>query len=384
MRFPLLLRADAPEWHTDPSYSLLAGEALKAAYAYVPWLGAQPDDFLAACMIIAPWMDARMAAQQRVRIGFLFARAHQADHEYKLAIHWVDDMLGVALKARAHGEFLELLAFQGMLYRSEGLFQAAAEDLEACLELLYHHAEDEDAIDPAVHLEFLSQLATYEFFLAHYPNATRLVKLARRLMPKVATMPLAAASVIWVQAHLDRIRGLPERALQPALQVAEVHEREASLTSQDRIETFVAEIALDLAERVPSGPSAMNRTPFLALARAHRRRAEKLALAAHDLPGMALAKLARARESRLRGSNEARVRIVESVIATAKKLQDAALLAQALTVLGGELSADNDGERAKNCWREALTVLEGSEVPALTVFPRRALLQASELQMEIP
>jgi tetratricopeptide (TPR) repeat protein len=382
VQFPRLMRPDAPEWHVDPEYSPSLGEALAAAYAYVPWLGTQADDFLSACMIIAPWLNAPIAAQQRVRIGFLFARAHQTDHEYRLAIRWVDEILTVALKARAHGEFLELLAFQGVLYRSENRFQAAADDLEATLDLLYYHAKDETSIDPALHLDFLSQLATYEFFLGHFREAMQFVRTAQRLMPRVSTMPLAAASVIWVQAHLDRIRGAPERALQAALQAAEVHEREASLTSQDRMETFVAEVALDLAERVPSGPAAMNRTPFLALARAHRLRAEQLARTANDLPGQTLAKLARVRESRLRGGNDARVALVESVMATAKRMQDIALLAQALTALGDELHAQRELEQAKQCWRQALTVLEGSEVLALRVLPQRALLLAREPHVE--
>jgi tetratricopeptide (TPR) repeat protein len=382
MQFARLLLPDAPTWRLDPDYSQALGTALAAAFARVPWLSAQPDDFLTACMMVAPALDAAMAPQQRIRVGFLFARAHQADHNYEPAIRWVDEILTVALRAQARAEFLELLAFQGILFRSAEKFQAAADNLEASLDLLYYHARDEAEVDSALELEFLAQLATYEFFLARFDQAIETTDLARRIMPRVSTKPLAAASVAWVQAHLDRLRGMPERALPLALQAAEVHAREASITSQDRIEAFVAEVALDLAERVPSGPSATNRAPFLTLARTHRRRAEQLARAAHDLPGLALINLTRVRESRLRGRNEARVPILESVLTTARKLQDTALLAQALTTLGDELAAGTNSEQAKNCWRQALAALEGSEVPALRVLPQRALLVASELQVE--
>jgi tetratricopeptide (TPR) repeat protein len=380
MRLRLLTRSDAASWRAADAYAPPLADALRLAFDRTARPDTSPEEFLAVCAILAPWLDARVANQQRVRVCYLFARGCEVGREYAPAIHWVDEALVAAARAHAWGEMVELLTVRGRLQRALDNYRAAADDLNACLTLLYLHADREEDLDPVFRLDLLAHLASFEFFLAHYQSALRLVRQARRLIPLVPALPLAAASVLWADAHLERTRGRPERALLLAMTAADIHAREASLSSQVRMETFVAEVVLDLVERVP-GDGSVNRAPLLMLAGGHLRKAERLAREADDRPGAALAKLARVREGRLRGRNDDRVGAIEGVIRTARRMDNVALHAQALTRLGGELEAAGEDERARNCWREALTVLEGSEVPALKHEPRRKLLLASEFDL---
>jgi tetratricopeptide (TPR) repeat protein len=283
-----------------------------------------------------------------------------------------------ASHGRAFGELAELLFLHARLQRAQGSFGRAADDLHACLQLLYGRAPNEDAIEPALRLNLFAQLATYEFFLEHYDVAMDFVKRASYLISRAPGEEMSAASALWVHAHLLRTRGLPERALYPALTAAEVHAREASLTSQDRIEVFVADVLLDMAEKVPGPRHAPDRLDFLAQAQTHLQQAERLAREAKDSPGATLVKLIQLRESRLRGRKEDRVRAIEACLRKGHRLHDEALLAQGYTLLGQEFASQGDNERAKNCWRETLHVLEHSEIPALRVPARRSLLRASE------
>lgn len=376
----LLSRADALSWRSTTGYSALLADTLGQAFDQTARPDTSPEEYLAACALLAPWLNVRVADQQRVRVCYLFARACEAGREYGPAVRWVDEAVVAATHAHTWGEVVELLATRGWLQRASARYQEAAQDLNSSLALLFVHAEREEDIDPTFRLDLLARLATYEFFLAHYRSAMRLVREARALIPQAPNLPLAAASALWVEAHLERTRGRPERALLLAMTAADIHAREASLSSQDRIETFVAEVALDMAERAP-GDAAANRNPFLTMASTHLRNAERLAREADDRPGAGLAKLARAREGRLRGRNDDRLATIERVIRSARRMGDVALEAQAITRLGEDFEAAGEDERARNCWREALTVLEGSEVPALKHVPRRKLLLASEFDL---
>jgi tetratricopeptide (TPR) repeat protein len=374
---------DARAWSCDPLYRPVLARTLRAAFARVasPAM-AGPADYLWACAQVAPWVGMQVAAPQHVRICFLFARTHEIERNYVRATDWVDEAMGVAARGRLVRELAELLVYRGKLLRAREKFAAATENLREAMALLAANAAQEEAIDPALRLELLSQLATYKFYLADYRSAMRLAREARKLATQAPALEYEAASALLVEALIERVRGYPERALRPALEVAAVLERVATPTSQDRIHTFVAELALDLVGTVPGGPNSLWGQELLSLARKHLKRAGSLARGAGDLPGVGLQQLASIRASRLRSRNEDRRASIERVIRTARELNDDALLAQGFTALGDELTFLGATEQALNRYREALATIANTEIPALADPARRALLLASELHVQ--
>lgn len=377
-----LWRPDDISWIDNVNYSPPAATAMRAAFGRVaPPATPNPEDFLLACELIAPWLGRQMAARQRVRACFLFANTLEAERAYVRAITWIDEALNVAGQAKLIRELAELLSYRGKLLRAREKFRAAAEDLSASLALLSVQAGGDEAIDPALRVELLSQLATYQFFLRHYSEAARAARKARLVAAHVPAMKLESATALWVEAQIERTRGKSERALLTALTVAEVYEREASTTSQDRIQGYVAELALDLVGKVPGGSESDAGRAYLTLAHKRIQQAERLARQTADRPGLGLVQLSRARESRLQKRAEDRVTSIERIIRTAQQLDDEGLLTQALTVQGDELAFLGETEQALNRYRGALDTVAGSEVPALGDPARRALLLASEMHV---
>ncbi len=379
---PALARPDHAAWRRDSSYSAGAAQALRAAFERIAAADAPPEEFLWACGIVAPWLDAEVAARQRVRTLLLFARTHEADGAYTDALQSVDRALEVAVRGRAGDDFVDLLIYHAKLERARARYDLAAEDLIACLELLHMHV-DEETLDPALHLEVLALLAEYEFYLGHFLTADQLASDALDLAPRAPRLRLEAAAAARTRAHLDRLRGRSSDAIATMRQVAAVYEQvPAPAISRGRLEYLFAEFALDVAERIPDGPAAANRTAPLRLARERLDLAATLATQANDRPGHSLITLGQARYSRIRKTTADRVTQIERVIRTARHLDDHALLAQAFTALGDELADQGEQEQALDCYRQTLGLLDGSAVAALEILPRRRLLLASEMAAE--
>jgi tetratricopeptide (TPR) repeat protein len=377
---PALLWPDRSTWHADPAYSSTVARALRSGFSHIAAADAPRDNFLWACAEVAPCMNSTMAIPQRVRVFLLFARTLEVEGVYTDALSYVDRALDVAAHDPTSDDFTDLLLYHAKLERARGRYLIAASDLAACLGLLRNRAHgDEALIDPALHLEILAQLADYEFFLGHLPAAARLVSQAQRLAPSAPHRRLDAASIAWVQAHLDRLRGRAWESVQPMLRVESIYAHEAPPISRGRLAYFVAELALDVAARRADGPLAAYRAEFLRLARVHLDSAERLAHEANDRGGRGLVQLARVRYSRLYGGNSNRSARIVDVLRLARRLDDDALLAQAFTALGDELAYQGEHERALDCYRQTIGLMDGSDFPVLALPARRRLLLAREM-----
>ena len=77
-------------------------------------------------------------------------------------------------------------------------------------------------------------------------------------------------------------------------------------------------------------------------------------------------------------NNSHRFSTIEQIVWTAKQRGDTALLAQSLTTLADELAFLGEVEQSLNINRQVLDVLHGSDLPALGLGSRRALLRAGE------
>ena len=127
--------------------------------------------------------------------------------------------------------------------------------------------------------------------------------------------------------------------------------------------------------RTRSFPRAPSSSPSRPGTRTTR---SSLRTACGDTPGAGIARLAHIRWSRLASRNEDRRKAIAAVEATARRLDDRPLLGQALTAMADELLDRDLPDAAGACFRDAITTLSASRAPALAVWPRRALLRASE------
>jgi hypothetical protein len=226
-------------------------------------------------------------------------------------------------------------------------------------------------------LRILPQLATYEFYLAHFPSAEALIAQARTLLPAVTTpQPLNMATLEWNQAKLYHLKGQPSRALWHILSIADDYARVAPAISRERFEIDIADFALTWAESIPTGD---DRADFIHLAARHLLTADGIASELRDSPGAGLIQLQQVHLNRLTSGFMDRIGALEAVIRQGRTLGDEALIAQGLTALGDELIYQGERESGLNCYRQTLGALDGSQVPALAVQARRALHMEREM-----
>lgn len=381
---PRLLRPDHASWQRDASYSQQAARALRAAFTRISAADAVADHLFWACGLVAPWLHADVSPRQRARVLLLFARTHEAEANYAEAREAVDRALVESIRGHAHEDFMDLLVYHAKLARALGHYDLAANDLYACLELhdlrVFEHEEPPDR---SLQIELLSQLADYEFFLGHFERAEHLASDALRLAPLLPDKRLEAAAAARTHAQIDRVRGLSWQALPVMQRVVQTYAQvPAPAISRGRNEYLLADFALDVAERIPDGPAAANRTEPLRLAQRHLESAEFLARQTGDEPGRGLIALGRARHSRLHGTNDDRVARIEWALAMGQRRGDHALLAQGFTALGDEYIEQGEWERGLDCYRQVLGLLDGSAFPALGIWPRRKLLRAREMSSD--
>ena len=388
MLFRSLRYPDMPDWHTDIDFSPTVSKALVEAYASLKRGPKRIKSYLQAHTFVEPLLNAPMSLRQRERMFFVMGQSYAASSAFPLALLAFDEAVQSAHHLNADGDLLDLLYARGAVNRALLFFGDAASDYHGCLSILHSQIDMLDVEDTTRHLEILSQVAGCEFFLAHYDEAERLLAEAH---DRLATLQIAeqfgassshaqndlrliAATLKWLEAYLYRWRGQPELGLRPAAAAADIYAELESPISAARSQLFVADTALELAETFPDGSDRLAMAQY---AVPHIELAMNMAHEAHDAIGEQLSLLSHTRFSRLAGCTENRAFTVKQVVCTAEKLEDEALLAQALTVLGDELHVEGHTEAALGCYRQVLAVLSGSEVPALGIKAQRILYRSN-------
>lgn len=371
---------DDQTWHSESGYSPDIAAILVEAYSSITRRPDLAASFLRAGACVSSHAGSPMSERQLLHVCYVLALAYAADGKCAQALRWLDTALELGVALNDPGALAELLYLHGVASSRLLRYQEAAADHWDCLALLHHRDADPSPADLAFELDVLEQLAEFEFLLAHYDRSASLLESAARLVPAVPEQRAEAAGIEWVRAQLYRWRGEKELALRHAMAAADVYVEVGSPTTSGRIQTVVADIALDLAETFPAGAHIGGaRSAFVTLAGPYVERALSLAHESQDVEGEGMALLAHARYSRARGLNEDRLPAIEGVARTARRLADVALLAQAHTALGYELAARRESEAALACYRRALDTLEGSDVSALGVWAHRAIVRADHL-----
>lgn len=374
---------DLALFRNESGYSTIVRAALIRAYAA---LRAGPDDLTAyarAVDAVTPTLGMPMAERQRVRVWYVLGTAHAAVGDYKTATFWLGDAIDLACDLLddpddllGPGDLLDLLYVRGAVHRGTSRYSEMADDYREFLTLIEPQHQSPDALEAPLTLEVWVQLGGAEFFMAHYDEAQHHLDTARELLSAITHLGITSETRLvegtleWFQALLDRWRGIPKLALAAASNAARVYRELGAPISAARAQLIVADILLDLAMQQPTAQTQQIQAN---LAQPLIAEGVRLVGASGDPVGAALADLTDARWSRLAGRSGDRIGAIESAIRLGHELEDEAILAQAFTALGDELVAQGQTESGIYRYRDVQGLLDGSDVPALGVWARRAL-----------
>lgn len=375
--------ADAPEWSREADYSPTVAAALRGAYRSLRLTSGRLDAQAWAHQHLSACLRLPMSLRQRMRAHYVLGMSFAAVGDVSKALGCLDEVLELATRLRDFYAYAECAYLCGSVLRATSHGMAAASYLTRALEALRGvNADTGMSLDPALEVDILLSLSGQEFLLAQFQSAAYYLTEARQHLHATRDQFRQSATIEWIVALLDRWRGSPASALPHALAAADMLAKVDSPASYGRIQTIVADVILDLAETMPDASYA--KTNYLLLAEPHVEQALALARVhdARDEGGEALARLAYVRYSRLNGTSNDRPQAIAEIVQLAERTHDMPLLGQAMTCMGNELASRGEEERAMHCYRAALDVLAEHEVPVLGIWPRRALLIASEMEGE--
>lgn len=377
--------SDHPRWRDDDGYSSDVAVALSLAYQDLKRQPHQTEAFLSAYKRVIAHAQSSMSVRQHLHVCYVLATAYIADDEYGLGLRMLDTGLDLAESLHDDGALIELLYLRGSAYRALSLFREAADDYAVCIAILRDQTEEyqtEEAatVDPALELQLLVQWAGFEFMLMRFDVAEILLGQAERLIPKVPGCSMEAATIGWIRALLFRWSGAPERALRYAIATEDVYATAGPAASASRIQTIVADTALDLAETFPNGVRSDAGAACATIANRYAKRALASSRKVKDEGGLGVALLACARYDLMRGRNVDTRASIERVIRMAERLDDACLRVDAQTAMGHDIEARQNLDSALSAYRSAHEIAIAYNVPAMGVWAQRAILRSSEMK----
>lgn len=377
-----LHRANRLEWVLHPDYNSTAAAWIEQAYP--PFrIPAPTTEFMrkwagGALKIARFCLGMRLAKPQRLRAQHIEMKALSQFDEPVYALESTDKALHLASELSDYSALVDLYAHRGGLNYGMLRLGEAAKDYQTAISILRefsdvverpsHGREDAEAI--SFRMISATLIANFAFFLDQRAVAQSWLDVARRLLPQLPDARTEAVGVAYVQAHLDRWNGEPALALGPAAGAAHAFAASGALNTASRAHMFTAEAALDYADCLPEGSF---RTRLITRASEHADHAFHLAHTIHDPNARKMARLVQSRCDRYVGRHSYRLGRIANIIDHAAKRNDTALLAQALTAYGDESAARREWGTARACYERVLTTVEGSNVPALNNWARRAL-----------
>ncbi len=368
------------ETHHNATVAYLLGQAylcLRGARHRTDAYG-KAHDFAMACCSLS------MSQRQRMRLHYALGSANIGLQLYSEGIAELNQAIEWAAELPDPGAYAEMTYLAACASSRLCYYRAASEYASIGIGILRSLAKGQGSVDVELEVDILVQLALSEFALTRYVAALKHLNQARQLSAMTAPSSETISSIAWMEAILYRWRGDPERALHTTIAAADIRAQDAesisAVTAVGRMNWLVTEISLDLAETLPVSTSSSGRDAYLELALPYVKRAVQKALQTNDDTGLGLALLAEARHDRVAGRNLNRVNRIEAVIRQGYQSGDLTVLSLAFTELGREFASRGQAEAALNCYRRALDTVDGTDVPAMGVFARRALLISQEMQ----
>jgi tetratricopeptide (TPR) repeat protein len=372
---------DAATWRDDEAYSPSVARLLSYAHTRLSELNHSHSSLPLPDALIRPALGWRMSKRQRLLAYYVLARTALARKEYSDAIGWVDNAYGLATELREVGALAELARLRGNACQELQRFADAADASWDYLVLMRDPRAGVGPDDVAAEVETRIALAQFEFLQENYDLALAVLADADALITGSSEFDVSRLYIAWIRVMLHRWRGESLIALRIAIEVAEAPAIRSSPQVCGRIETIVADLSMDRAEAFALDPVSSIRSTFLTMAGKYLRSSEAALLDSSDLGGAAMARLARVRFSRLTGANEDRLEALDDLERLGRTVPDDALVIQALTARGEELMARGEREPALVAFRQALDLARRSQVAAMGMRARRALLYDQELQV---
>jgi hypothetical protein len=371
-----------PHWVQEPHFSHRVAACLQQAYALLRHGGGQVGAYLDAYVLACRCLILPQSPRQRLQVFHALGLAYLGLDELAQALTTVEIAVDLAEHLPDPAACAELCYLAGSLARGQGLYSLGADYLAYAAALLVELGDEDDPADTALMIDILTMHATCLYALQGYDAAWAAVEWARLLVARAPGDLLRVATIAWVAAILYRANGDSARGLEHALAAADVYAEQGTSPSHQmalgRLQTIVADCALDLAAAGSPSLAGFARDTYLRVAGPAVRRATLLARETHDTSGGGTALLAGVRAERLRGRQTDRLAAIATVLKRADKLHEPDLAIQALTARGDELAAREEIGAALASYQRASDLALQHTVPVLGLYSRRALARASE------
>lgn len=377
-----------PQWAAEAGYDPEIMQRLVEAYAWLKRASAGLDvteSYVQAFALAISCLEPPMAPSLRQRLQAYYAAgtALIGGDASTSGLSYLDEALGLAEDLADWGAWAELAYLHATTDAELFHYRSAIGYLADGLGLLslFNDARAPRYVSLAVDMRLT--LASCHYVVEEYEDATTSLDTADTDATALSASEQRLAAIAWMRALVARWRGDPTSALQQAHQAAATFSTSTSPAgrlSWGRLQTVLADIALDIAETLPQAPSRVPES-FLHLGGRCAQDAISYTHTNGDKVGKAMAGLAQARFQRLAGRPVNTVPSIERTLRTATQCGDVALLAQGYTTLGFELLSgvgrSNAPDAGLNCFRKALEIVHMGDVPAMAAWARRALLVAS-------
>lgn len=371
-----LQTADALSWREEAGYSHEAAAALGKAYVALGRTRSDPHAYRRAYAAVIGLQTHRLSLQQRMNVEFVLAQAYASEGDYPQAKSSAETALEITELLDDSSAQIELRFLRGSISQASIRLREACSDYEIGLSLLRELRRDDrtpQPVDPEYEIDLLIRLAGVTIELSDYD--TGLASLERAHMLHTVWTPDARTSasyIAWLTAQLMRYHGELDEAVTTITSAANLLRDDDSPINKGRVQSLVAETALDRVEAGMVAGVTEDRETLLSVAAPSARRALALAKGIGDSTGAHIARLALLRIDRLRGVPDNRLPAIEKALRHARKTDDAALTGRALTALGDDHIAKGEREAARVCYRRAWRLLEEHELLSMAAAPRRA------------
>ncbi|HEX6796680.1 MAG TPA: hypothetical protein VF116_03070 [Ktedonobacterales bacterium] len=360
----------------EPGYSWFVERHLIKGYRLLKVGGSHPNAYLRAHEQASACLGRDMSIRQRMRVFYLLGSVLIAGEALDRGIMYLEQAMMSAALVHDWLAWAELAYLAGSAEQARDRFNAASTYFAEGLDLLHEAFREDGPVAADLELDLSVGAAGSAYISDDHTDALLHLGIAHSLLDYVPSHQVRLGSINWIHALILRWQGHSAAALPYAVQADGAYEQATTPTarqSHGRLQTVTADIALDIVEELPEGSA---RDALLAFSEGLPARARTVARRYDDEIGAYLAALTRARWDRLADRNVATHDAIWDVVQGAKRIGNAALLAQAGTAWGLELVSRGWREVGLDQYRQTLADLRFTEVPAMGKWARGKLIEA--------
>jgi hypothetical protein len=372
-----------PRWRDEPAFSSEVADLLTTAYACLARAHVRADAYVLAHRHSSACLPKVMSLRQRVQTYYALGSAYIGGEMEEQGVPCLVTAIGHAEELGDLGACAEIAFLAGSVERARSHYPIAVEYQSYSLANLSALNSDGAAWDIDLEVDVLLALATAHFLLAHIETAQEFIDEIERRSMLIRPDDTRSGALEWLRANLFRWNGQPERALRHAMVAAGLYDGFDSLSAErahGRLNAIIAEIALDLAEVLPTSGYLHGQDALLTFAAPYIERGVTIARKLDDKAGEDVAILVRLRHQRFTAADTDRIVTIERIARQAEQRGDPPTICHAKTALGYELLMAGDTDAALVVFRQAVDLSHLYEMPANGTWAYRALLRAQEMR----